>query len=307
MNNRLENIPLNSPRDIISRIAPTPSGYLHLGNALSFAITISIARKNNGKILLRIDDLDKPRIRKAFVEDIFETLNFLDIPWDLGPKNYNDYKEEFSQYQRLPLYQEALKSLVLSPALFACQCSRKDIRKLSRFGDYPGTCQNQEIDFFQKGVNWRMKTPLDQYIYLMNINRELVPYKIPVSLKDFAIRRKNELPTYQLASLVDDLHFGINLIVRGMDLLDSSIAQMYLSHKLPKNNFNQTLFYHHPLMKKGQGIKLSKSDGATSIQYLRKTGKTKKDIFRIMGEFMGFKRETNNLEEFQNQLLEKGL
>ncbi len=303
----LQNNSHSTSNGLLTRIAPTPSGYLHLGNVLSFAITASLARKFGAKILLRIDDLDKPRIREPYVVDIFETLHFLDFPWDLGPKNYKEYQQEYSQWLRIPLYQNALESLLQSPGVFACQCSRKNINQLSQSGDYPGTCKNKNIQLFQKDVNWRLETPENHPIQLRNIHGNSESYKIPASLKDFAIRRKNELPTYQLASLVDDLHFGVNLIVRGMDLLASSIAQMYLSQQLPENKFHQSIFYHHPLMMQEKGKKLSKSERATSIQHLRKTGNSKKDIFRVLGNFMEFKEETRSLDDFQNQLFGRGL
>src|ERR1700761_6754186 len=91
-----------------TRIAPTPSGFLHLGNVLSFAITAVIAEKTNAKILLRIDDLDRDRVNKQYVQDIFDTLNFLEIPWDGGPRNFGEYESEYSQVHRMGLYQRVL-------------------------------------------------------------------------------------------------------------------------------------------------------------------------------------------------------
>src|SRR5579863_6846848 len=103
-----------------TRIAPTPSGFLHLGNVLSFAITAAIAEKTGAKILLRIDDLDRDRVNREYVEDIFDTLNFLQIPWDEGPRNYKEYESEYSQLYRMDLYQVALQQLKDSGQVFAC-------------------------------------------------------------------------------------------------------------------------------------------------------------------------------------------
>ena len=94
-----------------TRIAPTPSGFLHLGNVLSFGITAALARKHGAKILLRIDDLDRTRINKQYVQDIFDTLNFLEIPWDEGPRNIKEYEDSYSQLHRMGVYQEALEQL----------------------------------------------------------------------------------------------------------------------------------------------------------------------------------------------------
>ena len=93
-----------------TRIAPTPSGYLHLGNVLSFALTAALARRAGAAILLRIDDLDRERVSRDYVEDIFETLRFLGIPWDEGPRDFSEYERVWSQLHRLRLYREALCS-----------------------------------------------------------------------------------------------------------------------------------------------------------------------------------------------------
>ncbi len=125
-----------------TRIAPTPSGYLHLGNVLSFALTAALARRSGASILLRIDDLDRERVSREYVEDIFETLNFLGIPWDEGPRNVGEYERAWSQVHRLGMYREALERLRERRKVFACDCSRstaiagKSGRRIS--GDVPG-------------------------------------------------------------------------------------------------------------------------------------------------------------------------
>jgi len=94
-----------------TRIAPTPSGFLHLGNVLSFAITAALARRTGAKILLRIDDLDRERVEGRFVEDIFETLHFLEMPWDEGPGDFHEYETRFSKVHRMDVYRAALEEL----------------------------------------------------------------------------------------------------------------------------------------------------------------------------------------------------
>src|ERR1700761_4059345 len=94
-----------------TRIAPTPSGFLHLGNILSFAITAALAAQSNAKILLRIDDFDRERTNKLYIQDIFDTLNFLEIPYHEGPRNMHEYETEYSQIHRMPLYTAALQQL----------------------------------------------------------------------------------------------------------------------------------------------------------------------------------------------------
>src|SRR5690242_19755059 len=103
-----------------TRIAPTPSGYLHLGNVFSFALTASLARKTGASTLLRIDDLDQQRIQPQYVQDIFDTLQFLDIPFDEGPKDIEEFDRSWSQLTRMPLYENALAQLKYSGQVFAC-------------------------------------------------------------------------------------------------------------------------------------------------------------------------------------------
>ncbi|MEO6981295.1 MAG: glutamate--tRNA ligase family protein, partial [Mucilaginibacter sp.] len=101
-----------------TRIAPTPSGFLHVGNVLSFSITAALARKTGAKILLRIDDIDQARANTEYVQDIFDTLNFLEIPWDEGPRSVKEFEESYSQVHRLNLYNEAFETLRNSGAVY---------------------------------------------------------------------------------------------------------------------------------------------------------------------------------------------
>jgi len=112
-----------------TRIAPTPSGFLHLGNVLSFSITAALAGKAGARILLRIDDIDRERTDKRYVEDIFETLRYLGIPWDEGPKNFEEFQQEYSQVHRMGLYVTALEELKATGQLFACECSRTAVAR----------------------------------------------------------------------------------------------------------------------------------------------------------------------------------
>ncbi|HEX3383901.1 MAG TPA: glutamate--tRNA ligase family protein, partial [Mucilaginibacter sp.] len=191
-----------------TRIAPTPSGYLHLGNVLSFAITAAIAEQTGAKILLRIDDLDRDRVRKEYVQDIFDTLNFLEIPWHEGPRNLAGYEAGFSQVHRLPLYNRALEQLKQSGQLFACTCSRLQAGEI-----YPGSCRDKNIAFDAKDVSWRLKTDVSQEIGIRTLNKGVVKTHIPPVMQDFVVRKKDGYPAYQLASVVDDLHFGVDLVV----------------------------------------------------------------------------------------------
>src|SRR5688572_26651686 len=119
-----------------TRIAPTPSGFLHLGNVFSFALTAAIARKTGAKIFLRIDDLDQERCEKRYVQDIFDTLDFMEIPWDEGPRNAREFEADYSQLQRLPLYEKVLHELVDFGLVYACRCTRTEISRTNGEGFY---------------------------------------------------------------------------------------------------------------------------------------------------------------------------
>ena len=121
-----------------TRLAPTPSGYLHLGNILSFVITAGLARKNGAEILLRIDDMDHERVRKEYLDDIFETLTFLEIPWDEGPRSTEEHQKKFTQKLRQKLYQSGLDKLVSKNLVFGCRCSRTDLEISNTQNGYSG-------------------------------------------------------------------------------------------------------------------------------------------------------------------------
>ncbi len=276
-----------------TRIAPTPSGFLHIGNALSFALTAVLARKNGAKILLRIDDLDQERVNIAYVQDIFDTLNFLNIPWDEGPRDVEDYKKNWSQLHRADSYKSALQQLQEQGLVFACQCSRKQIE--GRI--YPGTCRHLSIPLDTPNTSWRLYTD-EKELTINTLNNGMVKTKLPAEMKDFIVRKKDGYPSYQLASLLDDIHFGVDLIVRGEDLYPSTIAQHYLASALQKDAFQHITFHHHSLLMGPGGQKLSKSAGATSIKYLREQGETAEDVYAQIGRMIGVGEELRSFGDF---------
>lgn len=282
----------------LTRFAPTPSGYLHLGNIYSFLTTLKIAQKYRAKILLRIDDMDRERVKQEYIQDIFDTMDFLEIPYDIGPKNLRDFETEYSQKYRMPWYLDALESLKKSGNLFACNCSKTKILEMNADGKYSGYCRNRKLGFNRKNMAWRFLVDTKESFSFEDIEFGVKTERLPEILADFILKRKDGLPAYQLTSVVDDLHYGVDLIVRGQDLLGSTLAQVYLSKHLPKNRFEYTGFFHHSLLKRADGQKLSKSAGDTSVQYLRKSGKKKEDIFELVGKWMGLETPIRNLQDF---------
>ncbi|MBW4888310.1 hypothetical protein KXQ82_01225 [Mucilaginibacter sp. HMF5004] len=281
-----------------TRIAPTPSGFLHLGNALSFAITAALAHKTGAKILLRIDDLDQARMRSEYVQDIFDTLNFLEISWHEGPRDMGDFNKHWSQVQRLGLYNNALNRLKQSNSIFACSCSRADIPES---GIYPGTCLNKGLPLDTPNTSWRFKTDSNP-IAVRTFPSGIVNSRLSPDMRYFIVRKRDGYPAYQLASLVDDLHFGIDLIIRGQDLWPSTLAQLQLANRLDENAFVNTNFYHHPLLMADGNKKLSKSAGDTSIKYLIEQGKNAADIYTMIAAHTGEEQRVNNWLELSHLL-----
>ncbi|WP_194775646.1 glutamate--tRNA ligase family protein [Pararhodonellum marinum] len=291
----------------LTRLAPTPSGYLHLGNIYSFLITSCLAKKHGAKILLRIDDLDQDRVKKSYLNDIFDTLDFLEINFDLGPKNLQEFKNEYSQSHRANLYQEALEKLKEKKSLYACNCSRRKIAKSHPKGYYTGFCRDKNLDFNQPETAWRIKTPTNQPIWIKDLIQGKIKGLLSGELFDFVVRKKDGKAAYQLASVIDDDYYGVDLVVRGKDLYGSSLAQVHLSPMLNGSKFAQATFYHHPLLVDQKRKKMSKSAGATSIQYLRKSGKTSKAIYQLIGEYAQLPEPIYDLKSFQNAFVLKGL
>jgi glutamyl/glutaminyl-tRNA synthetase len=293
----------------LTRMAPTPSGFLHLGNVLSFAITAALARRCGAEILLRIDDLDRERVQREYVEDIFETFNFLGIPFDRGPRSFDEFGRIWSQQHRMPLYREALSQLRAAGAVFGCSCSRAEVLRASRDGGYPGTCIARGLDLDAADMSWRLRTGAaggvraggvgdstradvdvaagPEVLRVMTYPAGSVEARLPVEMRDFVVRKRDGFPAYQLSSLVDDLYYGVDLIVRGEDLWASTLAQLYLSYPLGAAgfrgaaDFREVRFYHHPLLMTG-GEKLSKSAGSTSIQFLRRQGLDAGEIYGLI-------------------------
>jgi len=257
-----------------TRIAPTPSGYLHLGNTLSFAITVTLARKHGAKILLRIDDLDQARANQLYVQDIFDTLGFLRIPYDEGPRDINDFEAHYSQLHRMEHYQQALDKLSGDGLVYACTCSRKQVNNCA--------CYAKHIPLATPGAGWRLITNND-VVVVREYNGNAIQAALPADMKNFIVKKKDGFPAYQLTSVIDDLFYGVDLIVRGDDLWASTLAQHALASALGKGNeFGAISFYHHPLIKDTSGQKLSKSAGATSVKYLRESGKTPAEIWSLI-------------------------
>ena len=267
---------------IRSRIAPTPSGFLHLGNGVNFVITWLLTRQAGGRLRLRIDDADCSRSRPEYLDDIFHQLEWLGITWDEGPSGPDDFSRHHSQQLRLGRYRSVLSELATRGHVYPCTCSRSRIKQLAAGPVYPGFCRQH-----------RGTTPAGPHALRLLVDQAATihlhgqPISPAASMGDFVLWRRDDLPAYQLASLVDDMDHGINLIVRGNDLIVSTAAQLLLADCLGADGFKTIIFHHHPLIADPKGAKLSKSDDALSLAAMRQAGARPALVYQQAARLLG--------------------
>jgi glutamyl/glutaminyl-tRNA synthetase len=260
-----------------TRLAPTPSGYLHGGNLFSFLLTYKLAQATHAKVVLRIDDLDAPRVDENYVKDIFEVLTTFSLAWQEGPMNYEEVKLH-SQQTRLEHYRKNLQLLVDKDLVYACNCSRQQVYERTGSANYDGHCREKAIALTTPNVAWRLKCDKGQSINLRNEEGLVTTHLLPESVFDFIVLRRDGIPSYQFASYCDDVYYDIDFIVRGEDLFDSTLAQLYFAKQLGNQKFEQARFLHHPLLRDRNGNKLSKSENADSIKAMLNNGFTAQQI-----------------------------
>lgn len=284
-----------------TRLAPTPSGYLHLGNAWSFVLTWLMARSRGGTLHLRIDDLDGARLRQDYLEDIFSGLAWLGLDYDSGPRDSADFQANYSQRLRRDAYQSALERLMfretgaglrgVEPRVYACACTRGDIRRAAGPGAvpgyYPGTCRSRGWDLTDVRKVLRLRVESDREVTLRDANGGDIRLRPAETLGDFVIRKGQGEPAYQLGSVVDDASMGIGLVVRGRDLLDSSGAQGLLAEHLGYAGFLRAEFLHHGLFTGADGDKLSKSAGDVSLRAMRERMEGPSEVYRHFASLLG--------------------
>ena len=269
------------------RLAPTPSGFLHLGNALNFTLNWlaakSVAHLNGGphlhpspQLCLRIDDLDADRKRPEYIQDITDSLNWLGLDWEGVPVFQSDES-------RISLYHKVLQQLRDQDLLFACRKSRRDLEPFG--GAYPVHFREQNISLDAPDVAWRIKTPPN------------------FPLPDFVVRRRDGIPAYQVASFADDVAMRITHVIRGADLEHSTEAQRFLATVLSEDKFLKINFLHHPLLLDDSGEKLSKSAGSSALKTLREAHQGPEIVFQTIGAWLGL--EGNSAESLLESLRKK--
>ena len=264
------------------RIAPSPTGYLHLGHARTFETAQQRALDANGTLILRMDDLDGPRCREEFAAAALEDLRWFGCHWQEGPEVGGPHGP-YTQSERMPLYIEAFERLRASGLIYPCKCSRQDVlRALSapHGGEeeplYPGTCRpaTPRVSAENRdGINWRFRVPQGETISFHDGNFGAQQALAGRDFGDFLVWRKDDLPSYQLACAVDDVLMQITEVVRGADLITSTFRQLLIFRAL---DVTPPAFFHCELMNDEKGERLAKRNDALSLRTLRAQGRTPK-------------------------------
>lgn len=276
------------------RYAPSPSGELHLGNIQTAIIAWLQARLSGGEFILRMDDIDTPRVKKGSAMQILDDLHGLGFDWD-SPKIKGyvyDAHGVCNQSEHHGHYQAAFDTLQDNGYLFPCTCSRRDIRsivnKSPKWGQivYPGTCRNNNLVQIGKDTEyaWRFRVS-DHALHFADGFYGAQTQDVTKEMGDFLIKRRNGLFAYQLASVVDDINMGVTDVVRGADLIDATPSQILLTQALGEK---APRYWHAPIKNDATGRKLAKRDGSDSLKALMKNGMTVAQIIGGIAFDVGF-------------------
>jgi glutamyl-tRNA synthetase len=290
------------------RLAPSPTGYLHVGHARTFWAAYQRARDAAGTLAMRMEDLDPDRSRPEFAEAALEDLRWLGIRWHEGPDKGGPFAP-YVQSRRRNIYLTAWRRLLRRGFLYPCRCSRKDLEtalgaphervsaaaqgslgKMDLLDDepiYPGTCRSlqgkapqlpgptaNEIEM-PAGINWRFRVPDGEVVEFEDRNLGPQRFVAGKDFGDFVVWRRDDVPSYQLACVADDSAMGITEVVRGADLLKSTARQILLNRAL---GYDSPAWFHCRLVVDHNGRRLAKRHDALSLRALRQRGLTPMNI-----------------------------
>jgi glutamyl-tRNA synthetase len=225
--------------------------------------------------VLRNDDLDPQRSKPEYVQAMYEDLRWFGLEWDEGPDVGGPYAP-YCQSQRREFYLEAWRKLYDGGALYACTCSRRELAQAADAPHeddeplYPGTCRGSRpsVDL-PAGYNWRFRVPEGEVVRFLDGYHGEIEFVAERDFGDFLVWRRDDVPAYQLATVVDDAQMRITEVVRGADLLKSTARQLLLYYAL---DFPAPTFYHCPLVTDEHGVRLAKRHDSLSLRTLRQRG-----------------------------------
>jgi glutamyl-tRNA synthetase len=276
------------------RLAPSPTGLLHLGHARTFWIAFERARRAQGALVFRNEDLDPHRSRAEFAAAMIEDLRWLGVKWDEGPDVGGPFAP-YSQSGRRGLYLEAWSRLLARGAIYPCTCSRRDIARAAEAPHehsrdaagaeaqaddealYPGTCRtraNARADA-PAGVNWRFRVRDGEEIAFDDLKQGRQSFIAGRDFGDFVVWRRDDVPAYQLAVVVDDAAMEMTEVVRGADLLKSTARQILLQRAL---GLPTPGYFHCDLVTDEHGRRLAKRHAPLSLRALREAGVSPEEL-----------------------------
>ncbi|MGB3052879.1 MAG: tRNA glutamyl-Q(34) synthetase GluQRS [Polyangiales bacterium] len=265
-----------------TRFAPSPTGQMHPGHARTALITWLQARTQGGKIVMRIEDIDRPRVIAGAADEICRDHEWLGLDWDEGPHFQSDHDES---------YERALATLEAAGLVYPCTCSRKEIAQIASapHGEegprYPGTCRNGVMNSSRPpALRFRFADPSPGFEDVL-----CGPFPEGQLGGDFVLRRADGIWAYQLAVVIDDAEAGISEVIRGEDLLSSTPRQIALyralGHPVPR-------FAHVGLVLDADGRRLATRNGAISILSLRNTGRSAEQVIGQLACSLGLTATT---------------
>lgn len=278
------------------RFAPSPTGELHLGNASTALLAWLSIRSRNGSFVMRMEDLDRARVRPQLAEQILDDLSWFGIDWDEGP-DLGGPQAPYTQTECGHRYAAAFDELNDAGRLYPCFCSRRDVAAAASApqdpGDevrYPGLCRQLDISQALERVaagerhSWRIRVERDELFPFNDLVRGVrCPEDAP---GDFVVRRSDGVPSYHLAVVVDDAVMGIDEVVRGGDLIASTARQLLLFAALGKT---APVFGHVPLLLGTDEIRLSKRHKGVTLRELRGSGLTAEQIIGQLAHLLGLR------------------
>ena len=262
------------------RLAPSPTGYLHLGHARTFYTAWQRARSAGGTLVFRNEDLDPQRSRPEFARAMFEDLRWLGLDWQEGPDVGGPFAP-YSQSERRDFYLDAWRRLHDRGFLYPCTCSRKDLAGMAQAPHdddeplYSGKCRNAEVPRGIGSVNWRFRVPDGEAVCFTDLNLGPQSYVAGKDFGDFLVWRRDDVPAYQLAVVADDAAMRVTEAVRGADLLKSTARQLLLARAL---ELPSPQYFHCELMTDENGVRLAKRHDALSLRALRASGARPEEI-----------------------------
>ncbi|HEY8258740.1 MAG TPA: glutamate--tRNA ligase family protein [Gemmatimonadales bacterium] len=286
------------PRQPLVRFAPSPTGYLHLGHVANAVCVWGLARALGGRVLLRLEDHDRGRCRPEYETALLDDLEWLGLTPDAGTiAELRAGRSSFRQSDNDEAYLGFLTRLRATGDVFVCDCSRKDLA--AEGGDVPdvetpyaGRCRSRGLDDGPgRGVRIRIEPGVERFddAWLGPQSQEPA-----VQCGDLLLRDRLGNWTYQFAVVVDDLRHGIDLVVRGMDLLESTARQIVLARCLGRTS--PPVYLHHPLIRKVSGEKLSKAAGDTGVRDLRAAGMPPSAVLGRAAHLIGLQEEDRPVE-----------